>query len=73
MEKTHQLPISVMMKERRLRCLGYAARRPDNNMVKQLLFAARVPTCVAYWTALWHMDALCRARCEGHGTANGVP
>ena len=34
MEKTHQLPISVMIKERRLRWLGHAARRSDNNMVK---------------------------------------
>ena len=37
MEKTHQLPISVMIKERRLRWLGHAARRSDNNVVKQLL------------------------------------
>ena len=43
MEKTHQLPISVMIKERRLRWLGHAARRSDNNMVKQLLFATRIP------------------------------
>ena len=32
-----------MIKERRLRWLGYAARHSDNNMVKQLLFATRVP------------------------------
>ena len=31
-----------MIKERRLRWLGHAARRSDNNMVKQLIFAARV-------------------------------
>ena len=43
MEKTHQLPNSVMIKERRLRWLGHAARRSDNNMVKQLLFAMRIP------------------------------
>ena len=43
MEKTHQLPISVMIKERRLRWLGNAARRSDNNMVKQLIFATRIP------------------------------
>ena len=43
MEKTHRLPISVMIKERRLRWLGHAARRSDNNMVKQLLFATRIP------------------------------
>ena len=43
MEKTHQLPISVMIKERRLRWLGHAARRSDNKMVKQLLFATRIP------------------------------
>ena len=43
MEKTHQLPISVMIKERRLRWLGHAARRSDNNIVKQLLFATRIP------------------------------
>ena len=29
MEKTHQLPISVMIKERRLRWLGHAARRSE--------------------------------------------
>ena len=33
MEKTYQLPISVMIKERRLRWLGHAARHSDNNMV----------------------------------------
>ena len=43
MEKTHQLPISVMIKERRLRWLGHAARCSDNNMVRQLLFATRIP------------------------------
>ena len=43
MEKTHQLPISIMIKERRLRWLGHAARRSGNNMVKQLLFATRIP------------------------------
>ena len=43
MEKTHQLPISVMIKERRLSRLGHAARCSENNMVKQLLFATRVP------------------------------
>ena len=32
-----------MIKERRLRWLGHAARRPDNNMVEQFLFATRVP------------------------------
>ena len=48
MEKTHQLPISVMIKKKRLRWLGHAARRSDNNMVKQLLFATRIP---AFWMA----------------------
>ena len=32
-----------MIKERRLRWLGHAARRSDNNKVKQLLFAMRIP------------------------------
>ena len=32
-----------MIKERKLRGLGHAARRSDNNMVKQLLFATRIP------------------------------
>ena len=32
MEKTHQLPMSAMFKERRLRWLEHAARRLDNNM-----------------------------------------
>ena len=43
MEKSHQLPISVMIKERSFRWLGHAARRLDNNMVKQLFFATRIP------------------------------
>ena len=43
MEKTHQLPISIMIKERRLRWPGHPARRSDNNMVKQLIFATRIP------------------------------
>ena len=43
MEKIHQLPISIMIKERRLRWLGHAARRSDNNMVKQLVFSTRIP------------------------------
>ena len=42
MEKTHQLPIDII-KERRLKWLGHAVHRSDNNMVKQLLFATRVP------------------------------
>ena len=29
--------------KRRLRWLGHAARRSDNSMVKQLIFATRVP------------------------------
>ena len=33
----------VIIKERRLRWLGHAARRSDNNMVEQLLFATRIP------------------------------
>ena len=43
MEKNHQLPISVMIKERRLRWLGHAARRSDNNMVKQLFLLRGYP------------------------------
>ena len=43
MDKTHQLPFCFLLKGRRLRWLGRAAHRPDNNMVRQLLFAARVP------------------------------
>ena len=39
----HQLPISVMTKERRLRWLGHAARRSDNNMVKQLVLLRGYP------------------------------
>ena len=43
-QKTHQLPIiSVMIKERRLRWLGHAVHRSDNNVVKQLLFATMIP------------------------------
>ena len=37
------MPISVMIKERRLRWLGNTVRRSDNNMVKELLFAMRIP------------------------------
>ena len=74
MEKTQQLPISVMIKERILRWLGHAARRSDNNMIKQLLFATRIPGHVQpVWTALWHLDALCYEGCEGHGSTNGLP
>ena len=66
-EKTHQLPISVMIKERRLRWLVYVVRS-DNNMVELLLFAPSVPGHVqpvgrpfgtflkdicAYWCADW--------------------
>ena len=45
MEKTHQVPISVMIRERRFRWLGHAAHHLDNtgSMVKQLIFATRVP------------------------------
>ena len=85
MEKTHQLPISVMIKERRLRWLGPAARRSNNNMVKQLLFATRIPivgfillitkilvccTCATCWMALWQLDALCYEGCEGYGNGS---
>ena len=75
MEKTHQLPISVMIKERRLKWLGHAARRSDNNMVKQLIFATRVPGHVQPFgrpcgTCILH---LCYEGCEGHGTANRLP
>ena len=76
MEKT-QLPMSVMIKERRLRWLGHAAHLSDNSMVKQLIFATRVPghvqpvgrPCGGTW-----MIYVCEG-CEGHGhgTANGLP
>ena len=56
-----------------LRWLGHAAHRSDNNMVKQLLFATRVPGHVQPVTALWLLDALCYEGCEGHGAANGLP
>ena len=28
-----------------------------------------------YWTsaALWHLEAICYERCEGHGMTNGLP
>ena len=42
MEKTHQLPISVMIKEIRLRWLGHAARRSDNNNNNKII-----------WTIIW--------------------
>ena len=72
MEKTHQLPISVMIKERRLRWLGHTARRSDNNMVKQLHFATRIPGHVQP-VGRPCVDALCYKRCEGHGSANVLP
>ena len=37
------VPISVMIKERSLIWLGHAARRSDNSMVRQLIFATRIP------------------------------
>ena len=40
---TKDLPITVMIKERRLRWLGHVALRSDNNMVKQLIFATKIP------------------------------
>jgi len=43
MAKTHQLPISSILKERRLRWLGHVTRRPNNCMVKQLVFATGIP------------------------------
>ena len=50
MEKTHRLPINVMInvmiKEGRIRWLGHAARRTDNSMFKQLIFAMRIPGLV---------------------------
>ena len=70
MEKTHQLPISVMIKERRLRWLGHAARRSDNNMVKQLLFATRIPEHVqpvGRPCGTWMHYAM------RDGSANGLP
>ena len=63
-----------MIKERRLR-LGHAARRSDNNMVKQLLFATRIPghvQPVGRPCGTW-MNYAMRDRYEGHGTANGLP
>ena len=76
MEKTHQLPSRVMIKERGLRWLGHAAHRPDNNMVKQLLFATRYPdmcNLLDGLVALGCIMHLCYEGCEGHGTANGLP
>ena len=37
MEKTHQLPTSIMIKERSSRWPGHAARHSDNSMVKQVM------------------------------------
>ena len=59
MEKTHQLPVSVMIKERRLRWLRLAARRSDNNMVNNFFCYEDTRACATCWTALWHLDALC--------------
>ena len=76
MEKTHQLPISVMIKERRLRWLGHAARRSDNNMVKQLFFATRIPghvQPVGRPCGTWMHYEGCYEGCEEHGSANGLP
>ena len=68
MEKTHQLPISVMIKERRLRWPGHAARRSDNNMVKQLLPGHVQPVGRPCGTWMHYAEG-----CEGHGSANGLP
>ena len=62
-----------MIKERRLRWLGHAARRSDNNMVKELLFATRIPghvQPVGRPCGTWMHYAM---RDEGHGSANGLP
>ena len=63
-----------MIKERRLRWLGHTARRSDNNMVKQLLFATRIPgqvQPVGRPCGTWMYSA--NEGCEGHGSANGLP
>ena len=66
MEKTHQLPINDMTKERRLRRLGHAAHHSP-------FCYEDTRTCAACWAALWHLDVLCYEGCEGYGTANGLP
>ena len=73
MEKTHQLPITVMIKERRLRWRGHAARRSGNN--KKLLFATRIPghvQPVGWPCGTWMHYAMWDEGCEGHETANGL-
>ena len=69
MEKTHQLPISVMIKERRLRWLGHAAR------VRTIIWSSSFFLLRGYpdMCNLWHLDALCYEGCEVHGSANGLP
>ena len=52
----------------------HAARRSDNNMVKQLLFATRIPEHVqpvGRPCDTWMHYAI--EGCEGHGSANGLP
>ena len=64
MEKTHQLPISVMIKERSLLLL----------LLLLISFCYEdTRTCATCWTTLWHLDALCSEGCEGHGSASGLP
>ena len=45
-----------------------------NNMVKQLIFATRIPGHVQpVGRPCGTVDTLCYEGCEGHGSANGLP
>ena len=71
-----------MIKDRRLRWLGHAARCSDNSKVKQLIFATRVPGHVQpvgrpcgtkVLGCIMTYEVVRDVSCEGHGTANGSP
>ena len=59
MAKTHQLPISVMIQERKSRWVGHASHRSDNSMVigQTTSFCYEDSwTCAACCAALWHWE-----------------
>ena len=68
-----------------LRCITRdTVGRPDSISTKDLMEKTHqrqttsfcyedTRACATYWTALWHLDALCYEGCEGHGSANGLP
>ena len=67
-KNTHQLPISIMIKEIEM------ARTCSSSSEHQTTYFCYegTRTYTACWTALWHLGALCYEGCEGHGSS-GLP